>query len=79
MAGRRGRPGARASAAWPLARRRGGPARISAIEGAGSVAAAAGAVVLAAMVSTPLVAVLAGVLAGLAGRAWNRRRDDRVR
>ena len=28
------------------------------------------------MVSTPLVALLAGVLAGLAARAWNRRRDD---
>ena len=26
--------------------------------------------------STPLVAVLAGVLAGLAARAWNRRRED---
>jgi len=38
--------------------------------------AAAGAIVLGAIVSTPLVAVLAGVLAGLAGRAWNRRRDD---
>ena len=39
------------------------------------VTAATGAVVLAAMVSTPLVAVLAGLLAWLAGRAWNRRRD----
>ena len=40
------------------------------------VIAAAGAVVLVAIVSTPLVAVLAGVLAGLGGRAWKRRRDD---
>ena len=39
-----------------------------------SPAAAAGAVAVAAMVSTPLVAALAGVLAALAGRAWNRHR-----
>jgi tight adherence protein B len=36
----------------------------------------AAAVALAAIVSTPLVAVLAGVLAGVAGRVWSRRRDD---
>jgi tight adherence protein B len=38
-------------------------------------AAGAGAVVLVSTVSTPLVAVLAGVLTALAGRAWNRHRD----
>jgi tight adherence protein B len=40
------------------------------------VAVAATATAAVATVSTPLVACLAGVLAGLAGRAWNRHRRE---
>lgn len=55
----------------PIALRPSAPTRVPV-----SFAAAAGATAVAAAVTTPLVAVLAGIGAGLAGRAWARHRDD---